>query len=119
MTEEITFEEFQKVDIRVGIILTAEAVPKSKKLLKFSVYLGPELSIRTILAGVATAYAPESLVGVKVLVVVNLAPRNMMGIESHGMLLAVDTNPLGPLDPTRGLAMITPPDDALPGVRVG
>jgi len=119
MTEEITFEEFQKVNIRVGTILSAEAIPKSKKLLKLSVYLGPALGIRTILAGIATAYAQQSLLGVKVLVVTNLAPRNMMGIESHGMLLAVDTNPLGPLDPTRSLAMITPPDDALPGERVG
>lgn len=82
----ISFETFQKTDIRVGKIIEAESVLKSKKLLKLQVDLGFET--RTIVSGIAKQYDPENLVGKKVLVVVNLAPIKMMGIESQGMVLA-------------------------------
>lgn len=83
---EITYEDFCKLDIRVGEITQIEEVPKSKKLLKLKVNFGAEIGERTILAGIAgKCYV---IVGQRVLAVVNLAPRAMMGIESHGMLLA-------------------------------
>ena len=83
----ITFDDFLKVDIRVGEITKAEIVPKSDKLLKLEVYLG-ELGTRTIMAGIAKSYHTDGIVGQRCLVVVNLTPRKMMGVESHGMLLA-------------------------------
>lgn len=88
MKDTITFEDFLKVDIRVGTVTAAEAVPKSKKLLKLQVDFGAEVGVRTILAGIAAHSDPATLPGTKVLAVVNLAPRTMMGMESHGMLLA-------------------------------
>jgi methionyl-tRNA synthetase len=97
MKPEITFDDFLKVDIRTGTIKTVESVPKSKKLLKLTVDFG-SLGERTIMAGIAqnTPYGSvvdgvwqdSCLVGQHVLAVVNLAPRNMMGVDSHGMLLA-------------------------------
>ncbi len=84
----ITFDDFLKVDIRVGEIVKAEAIPKSDKLLKLEVWLGSEIGTRTICAGIAKSYDVTFLHGQRCLVVVNLAPRKMMGIESHGMLLA-------------------------------
>ena len=120
MTEEITFEEFQKVDIRVGIILTAEAIPKSKKLIKLLVDLGQELGTRTILAGLAPVWNPIELEHKRVLVVTNLAPRNMMGIESHGMLLAVDTPAeTGDRALPREFALVEAPRYSVPGGKVG
>jgi methionyl-tRNA synthetase len=83
----IAFDDFMKVDIRVGEITKSERVPKSDKLLKLEVYLG-ELGTRTIVAGIAKSYDADAIVGQRCLVVVNLAPRKMMGVESHGMLLA-------------------------------
>ncbi len=83
----ITFDDFLKVDIRVGEIVKAEAIPKSDKLLKLEVYLG-DLGTRTICAGIAKSYDLVGIIGQQCLVVVNLAPRKMMGIESHGMILA-------------------------------
>jgi len=84
----ITFDDFLKVDIRSGVITKSETVSKSDKLLKLEVYLGPEIGHRTIMAGIAKSYDEGALVGIRCLVVVNLVPRKMMGIESHGMLLA-------------------------------
>lgn len=87
---EISLEEFRKVDLRVGRIIKAEAVPKAKKLLKLEVDLGEN---RTIVAGIAGSYSPESLVGKQVIVLANLQPAKLMGILSQGMLLAaVDDN---------------------------
>jgi len=83
----VAYEDFVKFDLRVGTILSAEPVPKSKKLLKIEVSFGA-LGNRVILAGVASAMPDRLTVGQKVVAVVNLAPRTMMGIESHGMLLA-------------------------------
>jgi len=102
----IDYDAFAATDLRVGQVLTAEAVPKSKKLIKMTVDLGFEQ--RTILGGIAGAYTPEELVGRKVVVVANLAPRALMGVESHGMLLAASDNNSKPY-------LIAPPDDARPG----
>jgi methionyl-tRNA synthetase len=88
-TEErthITIDDFAKVDLRVAQILVAERVPKADKLLRLEVDLGYEK--RQILAGIAQYYEPEKLVGRKIVIVANLAPRKMRGLESNGMLLA-------------------------------
>jgi methionyl-tRNA synthetase len=82
---DITYDDFDKIDLRVGKILEAERVPKADKLLKLTVDLGFEK--RTILSGIAEYYKPEELVGKLVTVVANLAPRKIRGIESQGMLL--------------------------------
>ncbi len=84
---EIEFNDFVKVDIRVALVKAAEAVPRSKKLLKLTLDLGP-LGERTVAAGIAEHYEPASLVGRKVLAVVNLEPRKVMGVTSQGMILA-------------------------------
>ncbi|MDD5343060.1 MAG: methionine--tRNA ligase [Smithella sp.] len=86
---EIDYEEFAKVDLRVGKILAAEAVPKSNKLIKLKVDIGEE---RTIVAGIAKDYTPADLIGKKVVIVANLKPAKLMGVESYGMLLATDTD---------------------------
>jgi methionyl-tRNA synthetase len=106
LKDVVEYDSFAMTDLRVGQVLTAEAVPKSKKLIKMTVDLGFEK--RTILGGIAAAYTPEELVGRKVVVVANLAPRALMGIESHGMLLAASDNNSKPY-------LIAPPDDARPG----
>lgn len=84
----ITYDDFSKLDLRVGTILTAEKVAKSEKLLKLSVDLGFE--IRTVVSGIALFFKPEDIIGIQVSVVANLAPRKMMGIESHGMILMAE-----------------------------
>ena len=91
----IEYPDFAKVDIRVGRITAAELVPKSDKLLKLRVDLGSELGTRTIVAGIAKSYDLANVVDQQVLVVVNLAPRKLMGIESHGMVLAAEATELG------------------------
>ncbi len=92
--EEITFDDFTQMDLRTGTILEAEKVPKTKKLIKMQVDLGFE--IRTIVSGIAEYYKPELLPGKKVCVLANLAPRNIKGIESQGMIL-LSENPEGTL----------------------
>ena len=84
--QHITIDDFVKVDLRVAQILVAERVPKADKLLRLEVDLGYEK--RQILAGIAQFYEPEKLVGRKIVIVANLAPRKMRGLESNGMLLA-------------------------------
>jgi len=84
---EISYEDFEKVDLRVARILEAEAVPKSAKLLKLKIDIGEE---RTIVAGIGKDYKPEDLVGKTIVIVANLKPAKLMGIESRGMLLATD-----------------------------
>lgn len=87
--DNLSYEDFAKLDIRVGIITKSEAIPKSKKLLKLEVFFGPEVGHRVILAGIAESFfEPTSVVGMQITAILNLAPRTMMGIESHGMLLA-------------------------------
>ena len=84
---EIEYDDFAKVDLRVAKILEAQAVPKSNKLVKLRIDLGEE---RTIVAGIGKDYKPEELVGKSIIVVANLKPAKLMGVESHGMLLATD-----------------------------
>jgi methionyl-tRNA synthetase len=88
MKDIIQYDDFAKMDIRTGTILTAEKVEKSKKLLKLSVDLGFEQ--RTILSGIAEHFQPEEVVGKQVIVLANLAPRAMMGTESQGMILMAE-----------------------------
>ncbi len=83
----ITIDDFIAVDIRAGRVLSAERVPKSDKLLRLQVDFG-SLGERQVLAGIGKSYSPEGLVGQKYAFLVNLPPRKMMGLESHGMILA-------------------------------
>ena len=85
---EIQFDDFAKIDLKVGTILTAEKVEKADKLLKLSVDLGSET--RTIVSGIALHFNPENIIGKQVVVVANLAPRKMRGIESQGMILMAE-----------------------------
>ena len=84
--ERISIDDFMKVDLRVAKVLTAERVPKSKKLLKLTVDLGCEQ--RTLVAGIAEAYEPDAIIGRTIVIVANLKPATLMGIESNGMVLA-------------------------------
>ncbi len=86
--ENISFDEFAKMDLRIGTILTAEKIPKTKKLLKLTVDTG--LDQRTIVSGIAEHFTPEELVGQQVQVLLNLAPRELKGIQSEGMLLLAE-----------------------------
>lgn len=99
MKEIISFSDFQKLDLRIGRIAEATLVEGSAKLVKLLVGLGPaenadasetKNELRHIIAGLGEAYAPETLVGKEIVVVVNLEPKVIMGVESQGMLLAAD-----------------------------
>jgi methionyl-tRNA synthetase len=83
-------EDFQKLDLRVGRIVTAEPVPKANKLLKLTVDIGHEQ--RTVVAGIAPSYSPEALVGKSIILVANLVPRTLRGVESQGMVLAAESD---------------------------
>lgn len=85
----LTIDEFAKLEARIGVVLSAEAVEGSEKLIRFMLDFGEEKP-RQILSGIRKWYEPETLVGKKMLFVINLAPRMMMGLESQGMLMAVD-----------------------------
>ncbi|MCB0462287.1 MAG: methionine--tRNA ligase [Flavobacteriaceae bacterium] len=86
--DEITWEDFSKLDIRVGTILEAEKMPKTKKLLALKVDTG--IDTRTIVSGIAESFSPEEVIGKKVTVLVNLAPRALRGVESQGMILMTE-----------------------------
>ena len=86
----LSFEQFQEVELRVGRIIAAERVAESIKLLKLDVELGGE--IRQIIAGIGGRYEPDGLVGTEIVLVANLAPRMILGLESQGMLLAASTD---------------------------
>jgi methionyl-tRNA synthetase len=106
--DRISIDDFMKVQLRVGKILEAERVPKSKKLVKLLVDAGAEQ--RTIVAGIAESYEAEALVGRSIVFVANLQPARLMGIESNGMVLAAS--------PDDGSAILLNPDPATPGTRV-
>ena len=91
----ISIDDFAKVDLRVAQIVVAERIPKADKLLRLEVDLGPNFPRRQILAGIAEHYTPESLIGRKVVIVANLAPRKMRGLESQGMVVAASIGPAG------------------------
>jgi methionyl-tRNA synthetase len=105
---QITIEDFQKIQLKVATVLTAERVPKSEKLLKLQVDLGDEQ--RQIVAGIGKRYEPEPLIGKTIVIVANLKPAKLMGIESQGMVLAAGDQEV------RGL--VTLMDDAEPGTKV-
>ena len=86
--DQISFDDFTKLDIRVGTILEAEKMPKTKKLLKLKVDTG--LDVRTIVSGIAESFTAEEVVGKRVSVLVNLAPRALRGVESQGMILMTE-----------------------------
>ncbi|WP_417854252.1 methionine--tRNA ligase [Xanthomarina gelatinilytica] len=100
--ETISFEDFTKLDLRVGTILEAEKMPKAKKLLVLKVDTG--IDVRTIVSGIAESFTPEEVVGKKVTVLVNLAPRALRGVESQGMILMTET--------ADGKLVFVNPDDA-------
>ena len=109
--ETITFEDFTKLDIRVGTILEAEKMPKTKKLLVLKVDTG--IDVRTIVSGIAETFSPEEVIGKKVTVLVNLAPRALRGVESEGMILMTET-------PEGKLVFVNPDanQDALNGLQI-
>ncbi|MDX1286403.1 MAG: methionine--tRNA ligase subunit beta, partial [Draconibacterium sp.] len=86
--DTITFDDFTKLDMRVGTIIEAEKMPKAKKLLVLKVDTG--LDIRTIVSGIAESFSPKDIIGKKVTVLVNLAPRALRGVESEGMILMTE-----------------------------
>jgi methionyl-tRNA synthetase len=96
-TSTITIDDFAKIDLRVAQIVVAERIPKAAKLLRLEVDLGPNFDPprRQILAGIAEYYAPETLIGRKVVIVANLVPRKMRGLESQGMIVAAAVGPNG------------------------
>jgi methionyl-tRNA synthetase len=94
-TPQITIDDFAKIELRVAQILVAERIPKADKLLRLEVDLGPDFPRRQILSGIAEWYAPEDLIGRRIVVITNLAPRKMRGLESHGMLLAASSGENG------------------------
>ena len=108
--EEVSFDDFQKMDIRVSTILAAEKVAKTKKLLKLSIDTG--IDKRTIVSGIAEYYTPEQLVGRQVLVLANLAPREIKGIESRGMILMAE-------DALGRLVLVQPEDKTMSGAMIG
>lgn len=87
----ISIDHFAEIDFRVGIVEEAETLPKSRKLLKLQVNMGEKLGRKQIVSGIAQSYTPESIVGKRIIVVANLQPVTLMGHESQGMLLAVES----------------------------
>ena len=108
--EACSFDDFQKMDIRVSTILEAEKLPKTKKLLKLTVDTG--IDKRTIVSGIAEHFSPEELIGKQVLVLVNLAPRDFKGITSQGMILMAE-------DATGALRLVQPTEKTNNGAVVG
>jgi methionyl-tRNA synthetase len=106
--DRISFDDFMKVELRTAKVLEAERVPKSKRLMKMRINAGSEE--RTIVAGIAEAYEPEALVGKTVVIVANLKPAKLMGIESNGMVLAAS--------PEGGQPLLVNAEPAEPGTRV-
>lgn len=106
---EVSFDDFAKMDMRIGKIVTAERVEKSKKLLKFQVDTG--IDTRTVLSGIAEHFTPEEMVGKQVTLLVNLAPRKIMGFESQGMILTA-------ADKDGKLRLLQPSEAVAPGSKI-
>ena len=106
----VAFEDFEKLDMRVGTVVECSKVKKSKKLLKFLIDDGMEQ--RTIVSGIAQYYEPEQLVGKQVVFVANFAPRVIQGIESQGMILSA-------VNADGSLTVVTTINPATPGGKVG
>ncbi len=111
MKEEITFDDFTKIDLRTATIVEAEKVEKADKLLKLTVDTG--VDVRTVVSGIAESFTPEEVIGKQVMILLNLAPRKIRGIESQGMLL-LTTKPDGKL------SFVTPDDSNVEnGIEIG
>ena len=110
MKEEITFDDFTKIDLRTATILEAEKVEKADKLLKLKVDTG--VDVRTVVSGIAESFSPEEIIGKQVMILLNLAPRKIRGIESQGMLL-LTTKPDGKL------SFVTPDETVENGIEIG
>jgi methionyl-tRNA synthetase len=108
--DTIQYEDFAKLDIRIGKVVAAELVPETDKLIKCTIDFG-ELGMRTIVSGIAEWKKPEELVGKQLPYIVNLAPRMLRGVESQGMLLATHAS--------EGIALLMPDIDVIPGTKVG
>lgn len=106
----ISYDDFAKLDIRVGTIVAAELIPDTDKLLKCTIDFG-EFGTRTIVSGIAQFRTPDQLIGKQCPYIVNLAPRILRGVESNGMLLAA--SPGG-----EGLALLHPDESVTPGTRL-
>lgn len=105
---QITIEDFQKIQLKLAKVLTAERIPRSDKLLKLQVDLGGEQ--RQIVAGIGKKYEPEALIGRRIVIVANLKPAKLMGIESQGMVLAAGDKEVG--------GLVTILEDVDPGTKV-
>ena len=110
-SDVITIDEFARIDLRVAVVLAAERVPKTEKLLKLDLDLGSEK--RSIVSGIAEFYEPEALVGKRIVVVANLKPARIRGVESRGMLLAAGGRAEG-----EDLGLVTLDKAIPPGTRV-
>jgi methionine--tRNA ligase beta chain len=110
MAEEITFDEFQKIDLRIGKIIEASAVPESKKLIKILVDFGSEK--RQAVAGLLKYYKPEDLVGKKCVFLLNLQRRMLAGLESQCMVLAAE-------DEAGNVTVLQPEKDVVEGSKIG
>ena len=104
----ITFDQFKEIELRVAKIISARRVDGSEKLLCLKVSLGEEE--RQIIAGIAARYAPEALAGREIIIVANLEPRMLMGLESQGMLLAADS--------ADGPVLLIPEQETAPGAKI-
>lgn len=109
MDNTINYEEFSKIKLKIVEILSAERVEGSDKLLKLEVSLGDNK--RQIIAGIGKAYEPENLIGKKIVIVANLEPRKLMGLESQGMLLAASNENEGPI-------LLIPDTEIAPGAEI-
>ena len=109
MTEEIQYDDFAKLDIRVGTVVAAEMVPDADKLIKCTIDFG-EFGTRTIVSGIAQWKKPEELVGKQLPYIVNLAPRVLRGVESQGMLMAASDE--------NGVALLSPERQVPPGTKL-
>jgi methionyl-tRNA synthetase len=107
---QITIDEFMKIQLKTAKVLTAERVPKSEKLLKLRVSLGEGTEPRQIVAGIGKKYTPEALIGKMIIIIANLKPAKLMGIESQGMVLAAGDSEVS------GLATIL--EEVDPGTKV-
>lgn len=107
---QITIDEFMKIQLKTAKVISAERVPKSEKLLKLQVSLGEGAEQRQIVAGIGKKYEPEALIGKTIVIVANLKPAKLMGIESQGMVLAAGDSEV------RGLVTLL--EDVEPGTKV-
>ncbi len=108
--EVIGIDDFARVEMRVGTVRTAERVPKADRLLRLEIELG-ESNLRQIVAGIAAYYSPEELIGRRIIVVANLQPRTLRGLESNGMLLAASADDDRPV-------LVTVTEDVPDGARL-